>query len=375
MTKTKNKKKHKFLGVFLVLLLLPLASSAAVMRSGQDVSITDDQVVEDDFYAAGSVVSSSGEIRGDFYAATEVLTNNGKVGGDMAVLADRVELHSEVTDDVRVVARTVTVAEHVGGDLVVVAGSLEVLSTAKIDGDILFYGGKLKVLGDVDGSVMGTAGEIRVDAYVGGSVDVQTEQLTLGNRAEILGDVRYTSHNDLVRGQDATVLGETVKNSVSIEVSSGIPYEAIIVFFVIVLFAALVLQMLLRPQLLRLLPIWTGNIGISGLLGIAFVMVTPLVCVLAMGSFLGLVLGALTFFGYIFMVLLAVPLMSIVAGALLAKYTKKDTTQLNVLYTVGGAALLQLVLFIPVIGAMLLIILYFVTLGGLVLGLYRFFRA
>ncbi len=366
------RKLQYFFAVTLLTVLMPVVALAAVVRTGEEVSITNDQVVADDFYAAGGTVSSSGDVAGDFYVAASTYKNNGTVDGDVVVIAGTAQIHASVTDDVRIVAGEVTIAGPIAGDLVVVGGTLEILSTATVGGDVLFYGGDIRVLGDVGGSVMGTSESIRIDAVVGGSVDIRTGGLTLGDRAEIGGDVAYVSAAEMVRSQNAIIVGEVIKGTPQIE--SAISYDNIVISFVIMLFTALLLQLLLRPQITQMIPVWTEKTGISGLLGIAGIVSFPILVVLALASMLGVQIGLLLLFVFLTLICVSIALTSIMVGATIAKYAQ-GITEPQVLYTIGGAIVLQLCLFIPVIGFFVVLMSFFVTFGGIMLWLFRLLRS
>src|SRR3989344_4713335 len=110
----------RFATLLVVILAIPsVALASSVMRTGEAVSVAADQAVEGDFYGLGNDVTVSGE----------------------------------VTDDLLVMAGEVTVAGEVQGDLVVLAGTLKVLSTAKISGDILFFGTDAEISGEVGKSI------------------------------------------------------------------------------------------------------------------------------------------------------------------------------------------------------------------------------
>lgn len=364
--------KAKILLATLVLAFIPVSASAtAILRSGDTVSVTNDQVINGDFYAGGGVVSLSGVVKGDMYTAAGSFTNNGIVDGDLSVAGGSVQMHASVTDDVRVIGGEVVVAGSVGGDVVVVGGLLKVLSTAQIDGDILFFGGDLQVLGPVEGSIMGMADQVRVDSHVGGSIDVTATRVSLGDRTEVLGDVRYVSNNELVRSQSAVIVGEVVQNTAPVE--TEVSYENIIISFIVMLFSALMLQLIFRNQLTRQLPKLTDGLGMAGLIGIATLILAPIVIVIALASMLGTLIGLLLLAGFILLLLLTFALSSVYLGAIIGKFTNAPHMP-HVLYTVFGAVIIQLLLLIPLIGQTLALVLYFIVFGAIVRSLFLFFR-
>ncbi len=362
----------KFLaGVALVLLVPMVASADAILRSGETVSVTNDQIVEGDFYAAGGIVSLSGQVEGDMYTAAGSFTNNGVIDGDLAVAAGTVQMHASVTDDVRVIGGEVVIAGTVGGDVVVLGGLLKVLSTARIDGDILFFGGDLQVLGPVEGSVMGTAESVRIDAYVGDSVDVTATRLSLGDRAEVIGDVRYISNTELVRSQNAVVVGEVVQNTAPVDTS--VSYEGVVVLFIVLLFSALIFQLLLRQQLERHANELTGGLGLAGLIGIAIVILAPVLIVVGVASMLGTLIGLVLLALFFLLLFGAVAFSSVLVGGVISRY-HQGTPTFNVLYTVGGAIAIQILMLIPVLGPTLVLVIFFIALGVLARRLFLALR-
>jgi cytoskeletal protein CcmA (bactofilin family) len=259
------------------------------------------------------------------------------------------------------------VAGDVGGDVVVVGGLLKILSTANIKGDVLFFGGELQVLGNVDGSVMGTAEQARIDALIGKSVDMKVGTLTLGDNAEILGDVRYTSIGEIVRSQNAVVVGEIVKNTAPVE--KEVSYEMYVVSFIVILFSALILQLLFRTQLLKSIPALTHNLGAAGLVGMASLILIPIVVVISLASMLGMLVGLIMLFAFILLILISCALSSILVGVILQKYIN-GTESLNVAYTIFGAVILQISLVIPVLGFIVVTLIFLITFGTLIRSLY-----
>ena len=160
-----------FTSLFLSTVVFPVRVEAAVMRTGDIVSVPKDAVVPGDFYAlGGKSVNISGVIEGDLYAVGQSITINGTVMGDVVAIGGSVQIHGNVEDDVRVVSGSVELAEAVKGDVIVIGGFATVLSTATIDEDLYFYGGQLDVDGEVVGMLHVQAESLVINSSVG-SVD------------------------------------------------------------------------------------------------------------------------------------------------------------------------------------------------------------
>jgi cytoskeletal protein CcmA (bactofilin family) len=361
------------MGAVLTMLVPLVASAETVLRAGDAVSVAADQKVENDFYAAAGTVAMSGTVTGDMYAAGGNVTINGPIGADFTAAGGTVSVHAPVGDDVRIAGGDVTIADHVKGDLFVLAGSVTVLSSATIDGDIFFYGGEADISGAVGGSIMGTAERFRIDAAVKGDVDVSsTRALALGDRAAISGDVRYRSVADLERAQNAVVEGEIVKNDVPDDTNDS-GFGSALYAFIITLFAALAAYLLLKRELTVFASEALRNYGRSGVIGIATLVLSPIVLVLLMVTILGLMLGLFGIFAFAAGLVAAAVLTSVTMGAFISFLIIKRM-EVNLLWIGVGTLALHTLLFVPIIGPLIVFVFFLLTLGNLAFSTYRFVR-
>lgn len=362
-------------GVAALLLLVPLTSVDArtVVRTGDTVSIGADQSVDGNFYGLGGTVSASGKVDGDLFAAGSTVTLNGEVTEDILVVGGTVSVHGQAGDDVRVVGADVTLAEAVAGNVVIVGARVKILSSADITGDVLLLGGSVVIEGKVGGQVLGSANQLRIDGEVVGGVDVTTNGLVLGERANIAGDVRYVSTEEVSRATGATVVGDVVRSdSAPVEVTSRDARMAFVPFLVS-LFATLSLYLLFRRQLERFTQATVASIGLSTMIGFATVILAPLVISILLVSILGMFVGLMALFLFLLGFVVTLSLMSAVCGGLLSQVITKKV-EVNVLWISLGALTIQAILFIPVVGAVVFILLLCATLGGAVYRVYRLLR-
>ena len=357
------------IGCFLVFPFI--AQADTVLRTGEFVTIGSDQVVEDDFYGLAGSITHSGEIRGDMYVVGGSITQNGLVGSDLGVLGGTVQIHAPVSDDVRVIGGEVVIGEYVGGDVFVIGGVLRLLSSATVAGDVFFYGGEGQIEGIISGSVMGASERLRIDGTVAGGVDVAAQSLTLGDRTKISGDVRYISPNELVRSQNAIVEGELVRNQRQAEAAS-IGTELVTVLLVW-LFAVLCLFLFFRREIEVMVERIKSEPAKVGLLGLATLLLTPIIFVLLMVTVLGALVGVVSLLAWLLAVAVALVLTAIVIGS----YTLtplKQPAKLNLLAVFVGAAVLVVLSIIPIVGPFVVFVAFTMTLGGLIYSLYKALR-
>lgn len=356
--------------VALFLLVLPNAADASpVVRSGDVISVTDDQVVEGDFYAAAGSISLSGPVHGDVYVVGGTVTINAQVDSDVAILGGTTQVHAPIGDDLRIAGGKVTLASEVSGDVVVLGGELEVLSTATIKGDLIIAAAEVIVEGGVDGSIFGFADSIRIDASIGGDVHVASERgLTLGDRAEVLGDIVYKSNSELVRAQGAVVVGNIQEEKPVTESSRS--FEAIAILLITTLFASLTAYLVLKQRLQRFVMQIQVSYGTFGLVGLGVLIGGPVLLSVLFASVIGIFVGVVLLALYIALLVSAWIVAGIACGALLMKLL---TNQLNVSFTtvVLGTLVLQVVIFIPYVGPLLGFAALLIALGALSTGAYK----
>lgn len=337
-----------------------------VLRSGDSVSIAEDQIVEGDFYTAGSKISISGEIKEDIVSAGGETTINGTVGGDAFLTGGRVDVHGKIGDDLRILAGEVTIAEPVAGDIFVIGGSVNILSTATVAGDVIIFGGEAVIEGVVEGDVIGMMGTLRIDAPVKGDVDVTVEQLTLGDNAVIDGGVSYVSDVVLVQSLNATVAGDVMRSDTLVE-EDGNGWNSLIVFALVFLFSVLVWYLVARKTLQSVVSRISDHSARSILIGFATLIFAPVAFSVLMVSVIGSVVGFIAFLIYLITLVLSVVGAAAVLGSLsLLIVKKKSVPTVNLVSLVLGVLIFCLLILVPVIGPLVITCSILLTFGALI---------
>ena len=346
-------------------LLVGQAEAKTVVRSGESVSISEDQVIEGNFYSAASKIYISGEVKDDMAAAGGQITINGSVGRDALLAAGSVEVHGIIGEDLRIISGEVTIAEPVMGDVFVVGGSVHILSSASIGGDLLLYAGEATVEGPVGGNINGGVGKLRIDSNVAGDVDVRVTDLTLGERASVEGSVLYVSNELVTQALNATIAGELVRSDPVI-VDGQFNLRASLVPVLMLVFATLAWFLVSRRTLSRV----TGRALVASprpiLLGLATLFLTPLVIGILLVSMVGLYIGMIALFGYLLLLMLGFVGLVAVIGQLLMKVFNQPHAHLSLLSLVVGIVGVTLLMMLPVIGQVLIILFMLTTLGSIV---------
>lgn len=362
-----NYKKALFLFLFLAISAPQTALADSVVRTGETVSVESDERIDGDFYIAASVLSISGQVVQDLISVGGRSTLNGTVGGDALMVGGSVDVHGPVGDDLRVLAGDVIIAEPVTGDVFVMGGSVKVLSTASIGGDLLVYGGDVEVSGSVGGDIVGLVETLRIDAPVAGMVDVTSQSVVLGDRADITGTMRYVSSEPLTRSPNAKVGGEITRNDPVEKDPAYSPAKIAAIFVLIALFSSLIWYLLAKVVLKKIVDRALKRSVRPILLGFITFFAAPVIIVILTVSVLGTFVGLASLFAYLLMIFIAVMSIAAVAGALVFRqYKKQSVNSVSPFTLLLGVAVMVLCIVVPVIGPLALTALFLVTLGAMV---------
>jgi len=358
-------------GLLAFIILFPAITSAEVVkRTERTLSITTDDVVNGNFYGAGNAVSISGEINGDAHIAGGNVTVPGKITEDLFVLGGTVAVTGLVEDDVRIIAGEVTISGTTTGNMTIAAGRVKILSSATIGGDVMIYAGEVVIEGSIGGSVYGNIAELRIDGPVAKNIEVTTESLTLGKRADVSGSIVYVSSSDLTRANESRIEGQIVRNDPVLPDTRSY-VRGVIIFTFVLLFTTLVMWLLARRRLESLAHqvVKDPYITMYGVMVGFLFLFLPVVIAVLLASVLGLLVGLLLLVIYFGLLLVAAPLTIV----LLASYIARSMKQKNIsLITIlAGAGIVSGLLLIPFVGVLLFLALYIVTLGTVVLVVFQ----
>jgi hypothetical protein len=353
---------------------IPFAhAEGPVIRSGESVGVEANQLLEGDFYGLGQTITLSGEASRDVYALGGTVTTNAPVNEDLVVIGGAVQVHGEVKDDVRIIGGDIVIAEAVADDVVVVGGNIHILSTAKISGDVIFFGGEIRIDGPVEGTVYGTANVVRINARVGEDVSVRAgESFTLGDTADVQGNITYGSGAELVRAQGAVVSG-TITRDALFGKNDTQRFEPLIFNLLILLFSSLTFFFLAKQRTSVLLHTITEGYGRLGLIGLGMMVALPIVAFILMASVIGFLVGLALLCVYVVVCIVALMYLPIVIGTLVQK-TARLGDHISMFTVILGVVVTALLPLVPVLGGLTIVFLGVIVIGALCNELYRFFK-
>lgn len=342
-----------------------IAHAESAVRINNEISVTENEDIPGDFYPAGVKINISGTVKDDLNAIGGQITINGSVGNDALLVAPKVDVHGTVGDDLRIVGYDVTIAEPVTGDVFVIGGDVAILSTASISGDLIIFGGNASIEGSVGGDVLGTISNLRVDAAVAGDLDITVNELTLGDKANIAGSVHYVSDKVATKALNSTVGGEMLRNDPIIPVNNVTLNSALFPVSVLI-FSTLVWYLLSRKSLRLVVERAVVRSPRPIILGLIFIFFTPVAISILVASVIGSLVGLISFFAYLLIVLLSIVCLPATLGRVMMKIFNQPLQHLSLLSVVVGTVGVFLLLLLPIVGQIVLIMLLVINIGACV---------
>ena len=263
------------MGVTLIALAaLPLVIGS--LRVTGRIIIPEGDVLEEDLYAMGNLVSIEGTVRGDVFAISSELRISGSVEGDvMALVGGRVDITGDVEGAVRVAAIRLGLGGSVGDDLA--AFVVEADLAGSVGRDVLFVGGEASISGSVGRDLRLQTIRLGIDGEIGRDVLAKVDSLTFGSGARILGDVLYLASSDAAVADDVVIDGQFTRRTVLAPVWAKAVTRAISVLSLFALIVAgLAASWTFRSTSQRAVSMVEDHPLRSGLVGLGLLVAPPL---------------------------------------------------------------------------------------------------
>jgi len=135
----------------------------------------------------------------------------------------------------------------------------------------------------------------------------------------------------------------------------------ILVIFV----AAMVLTLLVPKTSTKIIQLAHDKFWNSLLIGLVFLVVAPIIALMLLFTVAGFYITLIVAMLHCFVIILALPLANIFAGSLIFKWAKKESKcKVNWLSTLVGSPVLQVIVFIPIIGWLVALVMVSVVAGA-----------
>ncbi len=367
---TKFMKKSLQYGIALILLSIPLVSSAAEFRLGEQTSITQNERITDDLYLLGGNVTSAGSVVGDVLTGGGTIVISGAVTGDVTAAGGSITILSNITDDVRASGGSIVIQGSVGGDIIAGGGQVTI-GGGGVGGDVAVGAGSVRIDAPIKGSVNIGGGSVYLNAPIAGNITVEADTLTLGSQAVINGTLSYKASKILTKEDGATVTGTVTFVERQKKSAQGIaPFALLSAWILGKILALLACSLVVGLIFKRYSNVLVRKVVEGPLLelgrGFVFFATLPVLSILAFVSLIGIPFGFLGLMSFVVALLFAWIVTPIIVGSVVYCYFSKSDWFVSWKTILLGVFLYSIIGIVPILGWLVQALLMLLALGAMV---------
>lgn len=333
-----------------------------------------DAVHEGWYFAAGDQVSILGTVNGDVYVGGGVVEIGGTINGELVAAGGQVDVGGTVTDRIFAGGGVVRIAGKVGKSVIAGGGTVIIARDAAVGDNLLAAAGNLQVDGTVEHEARVAGGDVDLSGVVKGNMEVGSDRFRSYPGAQVGGNLTVAARDS----EQVSIAPNTVAGQIQINVERMKESPSILgmgratfwfrILFGLTLFAtALALAFLFPGHLRAPGTVLLNHPGKSVLWGFVLLVVTPVLVFILLLTVIGIPLGIFLFFLYLWFLYASQLVLGIAVGAKLKGVEGKKGWSLFGAVALG-LLLIQVLMFVPIVGTLLIIAGLVFGLGALVLA-------
>jgi len=358
------RKKILLFGVIALMLgmvLAPFAASAA-FDSNENHFVPKDKVITQNYFKAGNNIDIAGTLEKDAYVAGQIINIDGVVKGDVFAAGNILRINGTVEGSVRFAGQTMIVNGEVKRNVMMAGTNLSIAKDAMVDWEVLFAGNMLELDGVVGGDVRAAGAMMRVNGELAGDIFAEVDTIEFLDGAKVNGGVFYKSNREVSVSEKASIVGLVERSEVKapgadkqsdsdVKKSLAGLFAGLMAFsFLSLLLIAIVVIALAPKRVNEVAEEVKKNFWRNFGIGLLFIIVTPIACILAMFTVIGIPLALIVLVTYFIVLFIAKIFFAIGFMKLVFKWFKKRKEWHLMLLALIGLFLLILIKAIPVIG-------------------------
>lgn len=339
---------------------------AQAFKSDSKGTISIQRLNNESQFLAANKINIAGTVNGDVFCVGRTVNISGIVNGDVFCVGQTINISGRLFGSARLVGQKIVFDGQVAESLSMAGSEMTVGHTAFIGRDLETAGSKLTLDGTVKRDIAGAAKDINISGKIGRNARLTVNNLNIVNSAHIAGNLHYRSNN-----QAAVAVG-TVSGQITRTAVHQHKYHRLALVFILsylycligfLIIGILAVLLFPRPLLIAIRKSEQQPLKTLGI-GLALVVVLPIVIVLIMATIIGIPLAIILWLMYLMIVILSGPLFAYFAG------DKILPEQRPWIQTLVGSLLLLVLLVIPIINILFGLIMLFYG-SGIILNLLR----
>jgi cytoskeletal protein CcmA (bactofilin family) len=370
-----------FIPAFLFIFLSLSPALAFFVKSGDSVVLPKETKIDEAAFVGGTSITINADINGDLYCAGRDVIINGNIKGDIACAGQSLKINGNVDGNIRAAGMNIEVGGIVTRNLTVASQSLTLGPKSNIKGDV-FFGVQNVELGGLMGRDLAGAGQtINITGSLLRNALVTGKTLSVIETGKIGGNLDYYMEKTATASvEKKNIKGTITRHEIQTPDKQAMKKDFVVAsrsamvmktIFCIISFAllGLVLVYFDRKNTEKRIAQIVAKPFVSGLIGLAVLIVAPFALFILMITIVGLPLAFLVLFVYIIALMTASLYPSAIYGKLtLEKIFKKQNTSLF-WQMVLGVLILGILSAIPVVGWIFAFISFCMGLGAIFVSL------
>ncbi|MBD3156012.1 MAG: hypothetical protein GF368_05165 [Candidatus Aenigmarchaeota archaeon] len=200
--------RNKFLLIFLISLFLIPGIFSFELKTGGEIYVPSDRVVDDDFYVSGGEIIIEAEVDGDLVVAGGDIELKGKTMEDSTIAGGNIRISGSTGDDLRIAGGNIRIEGDVGDDVFAVGGQINVTQDTKVGGNLIISGGTIITKAEVGENVSINGGRVQLGGLISGDVNINAGEIEILPNTIIKGNLNCTSSNEVEIPESTEVRGE-----------------------------------------------------------------------------------------------------------------------------------------------------------------------
>lgn len=360
--------------VVLFLLFFSTPTQAVLMNSGDIVNLPKDKKISETAFIAGSDITIDADVDGDLFCAGRNITVNGNIKGDVICAGQLIKINGIVDGNVRTAAQTVEINGLVTRNVLSFSQSLTLAKFSSVKGDIFFGVQNVDLRGTLGRDIGGAAEQINISGSLLRNALVTASKIAIIDPAKVGGNFEYYMDNTGTASvNQKNIKGEIIKHEI---VRKEIPQKEVkrvsqvgmamgkIFWLITTLVLGFTLLYFLKSGVAGRIKAIADRPVITGLIGLAVLILTPLVFVLLLVTVIGVPVAFVLLLEYIVSLIIASVFPIILLGQWLIKSLAKKKSESLAWSLMAGTVAVWLLMFIPVIGGLTGFVLLCLGLGA-----------
>ncbi|MEO0129618.1 MAG: hypothetical protein ABIL02_05210 [candidate division WOR-3 bacterium] len=366
---------QKLILVIFLILTWIIPGNGLVIKTGQDVVIGVDEVIDDDLIAMARSIRIEGKVNGDLYAFAQEIKIGNIVNGSIYTGGAELEINAKDCRSLVAFCGSLKTNSKIANNLLFFGKKLATEKENIVKKDLIAFGNKIWIDGEVGDEIKGGMGKFYLNGKIG-SADIQADSVNIDSGATVMGNMVIRSGKEPVIDSNAKILGKTEFKKIEAKIKEGRRGVGIfeifkIIFFISKIVIGIILIALFKPYIKKTNEILKSSTWKSLGFGFLTIIIIPVVTVITLATIIGIPVAIFGVFVFLTLAYISGIIFATGLGDWIIRLVKKDGMVSPYLAFIIGFVIFTLVCLIPYLGFFIRLVVIFLGTGMIVLLLNK----